>query len=201
MNDRRPHPIPEPRPDIEPERNLERNRECLSCYHKWRSIIPKPTDGSLWSVLSLRCPECGGRMIATSYEVGEVPPDLPDMSKDKSLLTLKTPEELALIAAGAEKARAEGKFDMPPLRERDPTERERRRLLESGELYGHLLGAKEKWNTEQLREQFEVHSFLAPFVIVTRKSDGVKGTVKFTPDPRWYFDFEPDDDTRNKTIA
>lgn len=186
------HPIPEPRPDIEPERNIERNRSCPNCFHKWRGIIPKPTDGSLWSVVNMRCPECGSGGIITSFEVGEVPPDVPDMSKDKSLLTLKTPEELERIRVDVEKARAAGVFDMPKLRERDPTEIARRKLLESGEIYGHLLAAREKFTTEQLRELFTVHAFMAPFVVVTRKSDGVKGSMKFTPDPRWYFDFEPD---------
>lgn len=49
-----------------------------------------------------------------------------------------------------------------------------------------------EWTTEQLRDEFEVLSFLAPFVFVTRKSDGVRGTLRFTHYPRVYFDFVPD---------
>jgi hypothetical protein len=46
-------------------------------------------------------------------------------------------------------------------------------------------------NTEQLREQYDVEGFAAPFVVVTRKSDGVRGLMEFTHSPRWYFNFEP----------
>lgn len=51
-------------------------------------------------------------------------------------------------------------------------------------LHGH-----EVWDTDQLRELFEVTSFFAPFCMVTRKSDGVKGTIMFQHSPRFYFDF------------
>lgn len=45
------------------------------------------------------------------------------------------------------------------------------------------------WDTEELKAEFEVHSFLAPFVMVTRKSDGKKGGMTFQHLPRFYFDF------------
>lgn len=48
------------------------------------------------------------------------------------------------------------------------------------------------WTTDELREDFEVHSFLAPFVFVTRKADGVKGALRFAHHPRVYFDFVPE---------
>lgn len=48
------------------------------------------------------------------------------------------------------------------------------------------------WNTEQLREEFEVIGFLAPYVVVRRKSDGVEGTMTFTHNPRVYSDFQPE---------
>lgn len=51
--------------------------------------------------------------------------------------------------------------------------------------------AEGKIDTAQLREQYEVHSFLAPFILCTRKSDGVRGTMEFTHSPRWYFNFVP----------
>jgi hypothetical protein len=76
---------------------------------------------------------------------------------------------------------------------KDPTESVRREMLETGEPYRDLARAEERWDTDQVRELFEVHSFLAPFVLVTRKQDGVKGTLEFTHNPRWYFNFRPDD--------
>lgn len=46
------------------------------------------------------------------------------------------------------------------------------------------------WNTDELREDFEVIGFLAPFVVVKRKADGVRGTLEFTHSPRIYFDWK-----------
>lgn len=48
------------------------------------------------------------------------------------------------------------------------------------------------YNTEELQQNYIVHSFLAPFILCTRKSDGVRGTLQFTHDPRFYFDFKPE---------
>jgi hypothetical protein len=47
------------------------------------------------------------------------------------------------------------------------------------------------WDTAQLREDFEVLSFLAPAVIVLRKSDGQRGTLLFQHLPRFYFAWSP----------
>ncbi len=41
------------------------------------------------------------------------------------------------------------------------------------------------------REQYEAIGFLAPFVSVRRKVDGVNGVMEFTHSPRWYFNFVP----------
>lgn len=49
----------------------------------------------------------------------------------------------------------------------------------------------ETWTTMQLIEAFEVLSFLAPFVLVRRYSDGAEGTLEFTPSPRVYFNWVP----------
>jgi hypothetical protein len=48
----------------------------------------------------------------------------------------------------------------------------------------------QSWTTEQLQEDFTVSQFLAPFVLVRRKSDGVKGTLMFRHHPRLYYGFE-----------
>ena len=47
------------------------------------------------------------------------------------------------------------------------------------------------FTTEQLREQFEVLGFAAPFVVVNRKCDGIRGSLMFRHHPRVYFGFEP----------
>lgn len=48
------------------------------------------------------------------------------------------------------------------------------------------------WDTRQLAEDFKVIGFLAPYVAVRRKADGVKGSLEFTHNPRFYFNFVPD---------
>jgi len=48
------------------------------------------------------------------------------------------------------------------------------------------------WDTEELRTEFEVTGFMAPFVGVRRKSDGQKGSLEFQHNPRFYFSFVPD---------
>jgi hypothetical protein len=47
------------------------------------------------------------------------------------------------------------------------------------------------WDTEELRRDFEVLGFLAPFVAVRRKRDGVLGSLAFQHQPRFYFGFHP----------
>ena len=49
-------------------------------------------------------------------------------------------------------------------------------------------GKENVWNTEELKNNFIVHSFLAPFVRVTRKDNSnEKGTLLFQHIPRFYF--------------
>lgn len=52
-----------------------------------------------------------------------------------------------------------------------------------------MLGIK-SYTTEELCEEFDVISFLAPFVFVKRRSDGQTGSLYFKHSPRLYFDFE-----------
>ena len=63
---------------------------------------------------------------------------------------------------------------------KDPGERE---LLEAE--HGQV------WDTGEVQRDFTVEGFMAPFVMVTRKSDGVKGSLTFQHSPRYYFDFQP----------
>jgi hypothetical protein len=46
------------------------------------------------------------------------------------------------------------------------------------------------WDTKQLGEDFDVIGFAAPLVVVSRKSDGQKGSLFFQARPRFYFGFE-----------
>ena len=76
----------------------------------------------------------------------------------------------------------------------DPTENIRREMV--AEINSHpsereiLEQSKgQVWDTEQLAADFEVNGFMAPFVIVTRKSDGVKGSLQFQHHPRYYYGF------------
>lgn len=48
------------------------------------------------------------------------------------------------------------------------------------------------YNTTELKESFEVISFLAPFVVVIKKETQEKGTLEFTHLPRFYFNFVKD---------
>jgi len=48
------------------------------------------------------------------------------------------------------------------------------------------------WTTEELGQDFEVIGFMAPLVVVRRKSDGKKGSLEFQHSPRFYFGFSLD---------
>lgn len=64
----------------------------------------------------------------------------------------------------------------------DPTT-ERQRLEAQ---YGQV------WDTARLAEDFEVLGFMAPYIVVRRKSDGRKGSLEFQHMPRFYFNFALD---------
>ncbi len=48
------------------------------------------------------------------------------------------------------------------------------------------------WDTKELRAEFEVLGFMAPFVVVKRISDNQKGSLEFQHHPRFYFSFTED---------
>jgi hypothetical protein len=48
------------------------------------------------------------------------------------------------------------------------------------------------WDTSEMKHDFDVLGFMAPVVIVRRKSDGVRGTLMFQHDPRFYHSFQPE---------
>ncbi len=49
----------------------------------------------------------------------------------------------------------------------------------------------EVWDADELRRDFEVLGFLAPFVRMRRRGDGVEGLLMVQHHPRYYFSFEP----------
>lgn len=80
----------------------------------------------------------------------------------------------------------------------DPTEAARRqRLTEINAQPGSRADLEVRfgqvWDTEQLRQDFEVIGFLAPFVVVRRRVDGVKGSLEFQGSPRFYFNWQADE--------
>ena len=79
----------------------------------------------------------------------------------------------------------------------DPTENIRRELVKEinsnpnereslEKLYGQV------WDTKELSNDFSVSGFMAPFVIVKRKSDNKAGSLEFQHNPRYYFNFRED---------
>ncbi len=75
----------------------------------------------------------------------------------------------------------------------DPTEQARRELVEAINVEPgsrEALEAKhgQVWDTDELQRDFEVMSFMAPWIFVKRKSDGKVGSLMFQHRPRFYFD-------------
>jgi hypothetical protein len=82
----------------------------------------------------------------------------------------------------------------------DPTEPMRRRRLveinaEPGSQEALQAVHGQVWDKQQLTEDFEVIGFMAPLVVVRRKSDGVKGSFEFQHTPRLYFNWRPHETT------
>ena len=76
----------------------------------------------------------------------------------------------------------------------DPSEMARRALVQEmpAELMAVVDAGGKVWSTEEMRSEFEAVGFAAPFVVVRRRSDGVKGSLEFLHSPRWYFNFVED---------
>jgi hypothetical protein len=73
----------------------------------------------------------------------------------------------------------------------DPTEAARRAMVPVANALTDDQIEAPTWDTEALQRDFVVEGFLAPFCIVRRKSDGVRGSLSFRHSPRVYFDFQP----------
>jgi len=79
----------------------------------------------------------------------------------------------------------------------DSTESIRREMVNeinsdpsSREGLSHLHG--QVWDTDELGRDFEVTGFMAPFVVVKRKADGIVGSLEFQHHPRFYYNFKED---------
>lgn len=75
------------------------------------------------------------------------------------------------------------------MKDADPTEAIRRIMVEK---INSDPVVQDGLTTEQLSDQYEVEGFMAPFVVVCRKGDGVRGSMEFRHHPRVYFNFMED---------
>jgi hypothetical protein len=50
---------------------------------------------------------------------------------------------------------------------------------------------RQEWSTSELQADFDVVGFSAGMVVVVRKSDGVRGSMRFDHSPRIYYGFHP----------
>ena len=77
----------------------------------------------------------------------------------------------------------------------DPTENIRREMVNEINL---VPGSREDleskygqvWSTDEMQRDFEAIGFAAPLIVVRRKADGVKGSLMFQHNPRFYFSFK-----------
>ena len=76
----------------------------------------------------------------------------------------------------------------------DPTESIRREMVadincDPGSRESLEARYGQVWDTNELREAFDVTGFMAPMVTVVRKSDNQRGSLMFQHNPRFYFSF------------
>ena len=75
----------------------------------------------------------------------------------------------------------------------DPTEAVRRQMIDTNQPAADLSADPDrKWTTTEMSAEFVAIGFMAPFVVVRRRSDGQVGTLEFTNSPRVYFGWHPD---------
>lgn len=77
----------------------------------------------------------------------------------------------------------------------DETEDIRRELVknqipEERSLLEEEYGKDNVWDTDEMVNDFDVKGFMAPFVVVTRKTDSVVGTLEFQDMPRYYYNWK-----------
>ena len=77
----------------------------------------------------------------------------------------------------------------------DPTEAIRRQRVaeinaEPGSREALEAQYGQVWSTDELSDEFEAIGFMAPLIVVRRRSDGRKGSLEFQHSPRFYFNFQ-----------
>ena len=80
---------------------------------------------------------------------------------------------------------------------RDETEDIRRAMVaeinsEAGDRAALEAQYGQVWDSDELRRDFAVEGFMAPFVVARRKADDVRGSLMFTHSPRFYFSWTED---------
>jgi len=80
---------------------------------------------------------------------------------------------------------------------RDETEDIRRAMVaeinsEAGDRAALEAQYGQVWDSDELRQDFAVEGFMAPFVVARRKADDVRGSLMFTHSPRFYFSWTED---------
>ncbi len=78
----------------------------------------------------------------------------------------------------------------------DPTEEIRRqRMAELNKVCADRIALEAQfgqvWDTDQMCTDFDVKGFMAPLVVVRRKTDKKMGSLEFQANPRYYFNFQP----------
>ena len=72
----------------------------------------------------------------------------------------------------------------------------RRRLVElNGQTVDRATLAQrhgQVWDPQELGRDFVAIGYLAPYVVVRRKTDGLRGSLEFQPDPRFYSNWKED---------
>ena len=48
------------------------------------------------------------------------------------------------------------------------------------------------WDSRELSRDFIVIGYLAPYAVVRRKADGIRGSLEFQHHPRFYFNWKED---------
>ena len=79
----------------------------------------------------------------------------------------------------------------------DPTEDIRRAMVielntDAGDRAALEAQYGQVWDSDELRRDFAVEGFMAPFVVARRKADDVRGSLMFTHSPRFYFSWTED---------
>lgn len=142
----------------------------------------------------------GGLDAAIVKDDGKCSPKWKEIHVDHMLSEHGQSQE-ATEAAAKESARAErvaGHFLVPQQEGEvmnDPTEGIRRleqKILNdtAGERADLEQRYGQVWDTDQIRADFEVVGFMAPYMVVIRKVDGKKGSLQFQHSPRYYFNWQ-----------